>query len=73
MLRRRGDQTQPTTADHAEGDRIDLRGHFEATTFAALKAGASQFGAYTVLVVGDDTIRLDGVALGDLTASMFLL
>jgi Ca2+-binding RTX toxin-like protein len=61
-----------TDFNRGEGDRIDLRGHFEATTFADLRAGASQFGTDTVLTIGDDTIRLDDVALAELSASMFL-
>ena len=54
------------------GDRIDLRGHFEATSFAELRAGASQFGDDTVLRLGEDTIRLEDVALNELSAGMFL-
>lgn len=46
--------------------------HFEATTFADLKAGASQFGSDTVLRLGEDTIRLEDVSLAELSSTMFL-
>jgi Ca2+-binding RTX toxin-like protein len=59
------DSGHDVITDFGTGDRIDLRGHFEATTFADLKAGASQFGDDTVLALGDDTIRLEHVALNE--------
>lgn len=59
-------------SDFGAGDRIDLRGHFEATDFADLAAGASQFGTDTVLRLGDDTIRIQNFDLDDLASSMFL-
>jgi Ca2+-binding RTX toxin-like protein len=59
-------------ADFGAGDRIDLTRHFEATTFADLKAGASQFGEDTVLRLGEDTIRLEDLSLKELSVEMFL-
>ena len=58
--------------DLGAGDRIDLTGHFEATTFAALRGEASQFGTDTHLRLGEDTIVIEDVALGELSAGMFL-
>ena len=58
--------------DRAEGDRIDFRGHVDATTFADLRADASQFGTDTHLRLGVDTIVLEDVALAQLSANMFL-
>jgi Ca2+-binding RTX toxin-like protein len=66
------DAGQDVIGDFGVGDRIDLRGHFEATTFADLRAGASQFGDDAVLRLGDDTIRIEDLALNKLSASMFL-
>ena len=57
----------------SSGDKIDLSSHKEATTFEALKATASQFGTDTHLRLGDDTIVIEDVLLGELTASMFVL
>lgn len=61
-----------TDFNRAEGDVIDLTGHKEATTFAELRATASQFGTDTHLRLGDDTIVLEDVSLGALRADMFL-
>ena len=61
-----------TDFSRASGDRIDLSAHKEATTFAELKANASQFSTDTHLRLGDDTIVLEDVALSQLTASMFM-
>jgi Ca2+-binding RTX toxin-like protein len=58
--------------DFGTGDRIDLSRHFEATTFAGLKAASSQFGTDTHLRLGVDTIVLEDVALNELSAGMFL-
>lgn len=66
------DAGQDVIGDFGVGDRIDLRGHFEATTFADLRAGASQFGDDAVLRLGDDTIRIEDLALNELSAGMFL-
>ena len=61
-----------TDFSRSQGDRVDLGGHFEASTFETLRAEASQFGTDTHLRLGDDTIVLEDIALGDLSASMFL-
>ena len=61
-----------TDFSRSSGDQIDLRGHKEATTFAELKANASQFATDTHLRLGDDTIVLEDVALSQVTASMFI-
>jgi Ca2+-binding RTX toxin-like protein len=61
-----------TDFSRSQGDRIDLGSHFEASTFETLRAEASQFGTDTHLRLGDDMIVLDDIALGDLSASMFL-
>jgi Ca2+-binding RTX toxin-like protein len=61
-----------TDFSRASGDRIDLGAHKEATTFAELKANASQFATDTHLRLGDDTIVIEDVALSQLSASMFL-
>ena len=61
-----------TDFSRSSGDKIDLSGHMEATTFAELKAYASQFASDTHLRLGDDTIVIEDVALSQLTASMFL-
>ena len=66
------DSGDDVITDFGTGDRIDLRSHFEATSFAELRAGASQFGDDTVLRLGEDTIRLEDVALNELSAGMFL-
>jgi Ca2+-binding RTX toxin-like protein len=62
-----------TDFSRAQGDRIDLTGHFEATSFGELIANASQFGTDTHLRLGVDTIVLENVALNQLGESMFLL
>jgi hypothetical protein len=62
-----------TDFSRSSGDKIDLRGHFEATTFAELKANASQFATDTHLRLGDDTIVLEDVALSQVTEAMFIL
>ena len=59
-------------SDFGPADRIDLSRHFEATSFADLKAGASQFGDDTVLRLGEDTIRLEDLSLKELSSEMFL-
>ena len=61
-----------TDFERAEGDVIDLRSHKEATTFADLRANASQFGTDTHLRLGDDTIVVEDVSLSELTESMFI-
>ena len=61
-----------TDFSSSSGDRIDLSGHKEATTFAELKASASQFSTDTHLRLGDDTIVIDDVALSQLSESMFI-
>ena len=61
-----------TDFSRSSGDKIDLRGHFEATTFAELKANASQFSTDTHLRLGDDTIVIEDVALSQVIESMFL-
>ena len=67
------DSGQDVVADFGAGDRVDPRGHFEATSFAELKAEASQFGEDTVLRLGDDTSRIEDLTPHELSASMFLL
>lgn len=66
------DSGHDVISDFGAGDRIDLSRHFAATTFAALKAGASQLGTDTVLRLGEDTIRIEDVPLKSLSAEMFL-
>ena len=61
-----------TDFDRAEGDRIDLVRHKEATDFASLRDEASQFGTDTHLRLGEDTIVLEDVSLTALRADMFL-
>jgi Ca2+-binding RTX toxin-like protein len=58
--------------DLGAGDRVDLTGHFEATTFAALRGEVSQVGTDTHLRLGEDTIVLEDVALSELSAGLFL-
>lgn len=61
-----------TDFDRAQGVRINLRLHHEATSFADLRADASQFGTDTHLRLGDDAIVIEDVALRGLSADMFL-
>ena len=61
-----------TDFNRAEGDRIDLRSHKEATDYATLRNTANQFGTDTHLSLGQDTIVLEDVAISQLSADMFL-
>lgn len=56
----------------AEGDRIDLRAHHEATDFVTLRGDARQVGTDTLIRLGEDTIVIDDLALSELSAKMFV-
>jgi Ca2+-binding RTX toxin-like protein len=58
--------------DFGAGDRIDLSGHYAATTFAELKGSASQFGTDTHLRLGEDTVVIEDMTLSELSSSMFM-
>ena len=44
----------------------------DATTFAALRAGARQVGEDAVITLGEDTITLDNFQAAELIPSMFV-
>ncbi|WP_210529910.1 calcium-binding protein [Rubellimicrobium arenae] len=56
----------------SQRDRIDLSDHEDAVDFATLRSQASQFGTDTHLLLGDDTIVIEDVALSQLSADMFV-
>ena len=58
--------------DFSLADKIDLSGHVDATTFAALRAGARQVGEDAVITLGEDTITLDNFQAAELIPSMFV-
>lgn len=62
-----------TVRDFADGDRIDLRAHSQATSFARLIADAEDHAGGVRLHIGADEIRLIGVDIADLQAGDFLL
>jgi hypothetical protein len=61
-----------TDFSDAQGDRIDLSGVHTFYGITDVQTHATQSGSDLVITIGAGTLRLQGVSLGDLTASDFV-